>query len=129
MFAIGEAARRAGMRPSAVRYYEQLGLIEADGRVGGKRVFSDKAVERLTLIAFAKQLGFTLAQIRKLLAGFPEGTPAGRRWSALAAEKLAALETMAQQIETMRAGLHRISNCGCRDLEQCARGIAASKCR
>ena len=126
---IGEVARRAGVRPSAVRYYEERGLIAPDQRRGGKRVYGEEAVERMALIVFAKELGFTLDEIRTLLDGFPAGTPAGARWSQLAATKLAQLEAMSRRIEVMRAALERISHCGCRDLDQCARGIAAKRCR
>lgn len=129
MMTIGEVARRAGMQPSAVRYYEERGLIAPQGRSGGKRVYDDRAVERLTLIAFAKEIGFSLDEVRELLQGFPEDTPAGTRWAKLAAEKLAALDAMSRRIERMRQGLHGISRCGCRDLDQCARGIAAKHCR
>src|SRR2546421_559168 len=103
---IGEVARRAGIRPSAVRYYETRGLISPARRsAGGHRVYGGDAVERLTLISFAKSIGFSLDQIRELLFGFPEETPAGARWSGLAQSKLAELDAMQQRIESMRAAL------------------------
>ena len=127
---IGEVARRAGMRPSAVRYYEARGLIEPAHRgPGGRRVYGTEAVERLALIAFAKELGFSLDQIRALLFGFPAHTPPGARWQDLAATKLTELEAMTRRIETMRAALERISHCGCDTLDQCAGRIAAKRCR
>jgi MerR family redox-sensitive transcriptional activator SoxR len=126
---IGEVARRVGVRPSAVRYYEQRGLIAPDGRRGGKRVYGQEAVERLALINFAKDAGFSLGEIRKLLAGFPDDTPAGARWSEMAAAKLIELDAESERIAIMRAALQRVSHCGCEDLDQCARGIAAKRCR
>ena len=128
-FGIGEVAKRTGVRPSAVRYYEERGLIAPASRRGGKRVYDEEAVERMALIVFAKELGFSLDDIRNLLAGFPEETPAGARWSKLAAAKLEELDVMSQRIDVMRTALQRISHCGCRDLDQCARGIAAKRCR
>jgi MerR family redox-sensitive transcriptional activator SoxR len=128
-FGIGEVAKRAGVRPSAVRYYEERGLITPSSRRGGKRVYDEEAVERMALIVFAKELGFSLDDIRNLLAGFPEETPAGARWSKLAEAKLAELDAMTHRIDVMRTALQRISHCGCRDLDQCARGIAAKTCR
>ena len=125
---IGEVARRAGMRPSAVRYYEERGLIEPARRgAGGRRVYGVEAVERLALIVFAKSIGFSLEEIRALLFGFPDATPPGTRWSDLARTKLAELDAMTQRIESMRAALERISRCGCGDLDQCAHRIAATK--
>jgi MerR family redox-sensitive transcriptional activator SoxR len=129
MLGIGEVARRVGVRASAVRYYEERGLIAPEGRRGGKRVYGQQAVERMALIGFAKELGFSLDEIRVLLDGFPRDTPAGARWSELAANKLAELEAMSRRIETMRAALQHISRCGCGDLDRCAEAIAAKRCR
>src|SRR5579864_258944 len=126
---IGEVARRVGVRPSAVRYYEERGLIAAERRTGGQRVYGQEAIERMVLILFAKEAGFSLDEILKLLAGFPDDTPAGARWRELAAAKLIELDALSQRIETMRTALERISRCGCRDLDQCARGIARKKIR
>jgi MerR family redox-sensitive transcriptional activator SoxR len=126
---IGEVAKRVGVRPSAVRYYEERGLIAPEGRSGGRRVYGQEAVERMALILFSKEAGFSLDEIRKLLAGFPAGTPAGVRWSEMAAAKLLELDAMTRRIEVMRAALQRISRCGCGDLDQCARGMAAKRCR
>lgn len=122
-FRIGEVARRVGLQVSAVRYYESCGLVEPEGRRGGKRIYSEKSVERLALIVYAKELGFTLAQIRRLLTEFPES-----RWSEIAAEKLDALDALSRRIEQMRESLQKISRCGCRDVEQCAHAIAAKRC-
>lgn len=121
---IGEVARRAGVRPSAVRYYEERGLIAPDTRRGGKRVYAEEAVERMTLIMFAKQLGFTLDEIRMLLSGFSNDVTAGERWATLAADKIAQLDVMAKRIEVVRAALERISHCECSDLDECAHSIA-----
>jgi len=128
-FGIGEVARRVGVRPSAVRYYEARGLITPFGRTGGKRVYGQEAVERMALISFAKAVGFSLTEIRKLLAGFPHDTPAGARWSELASAKLVELDAMSQRIDVMRAALQKISRCSCHDLDQCAHSIAEKRCR
>ena len=124
MFGIGEVARRSGVRPSTVRYYEERGLIAPDERRGGKRVYSEKAVDRLLLIVHAKALGFSLDEIRQLLDDFPR-----TRWAKLASEKIAALEAMTRKIETMRNALARISRCNCADAEMCGHAIAAKRCR
>jgi MerR family redox-sensitive transcriptional activator SoxR len=123
---IGEVARRTGLNTSAIRYYENCRLIAPAGRSGGKRRYDESAVERLALIAFAKDAGFTLAEIRRLLSGFREGTPAAERWRALATAKLRELDEAAKRIETMRAILRRAVKCGCLDLEECGRRIASA---
>jgi len=126
---IGEVARRAGVSPSAIRYYESVGLVEPERRSGGRRLYGELAVERLALISFAKDAGFTLDEIRQLIAGFPEETPAGARWTELATSKLAELEEELQRIEVMRGALHRIMHCRCEDVDQCANRISANRCR
>jgi len=126
---IGEVARRSGMSASAIRYYESVGLVEPEGRIGGRRVYGELAVERLALIAFAKDAGFTLDEIRQLIAGFPQETSAGARWTELATAKLAELEVESQRIEVMRSALQRIMRCRCEDVDQCAHRITASRCR
>ena len=123
---IGEVARRTGLRPSAIRYYEECKLIAPNGRSGGSRRYDDRAVERLALIAFAKEAGFTLAEIRRLLTGFREGTPASERWQTLVRGKLIELDRAAERIETMRSILKRAIRCGCLDLDECSRRIAAA---
>jgi MerR family transcriptional regulator, redox-sensitive transcriptional activator SoxR len=124
---IGEVARRTGLRPSAIRYYEQCRLIAPAGRTGGKRRYDAKAVDRLALIAFAQSAGFTLAEIKRLLSGFREDVAAGDRWRALAETKLEELERASARIEAMRAILKRAMRCGCLDLDQCAKAIAAAR--
>jgi MerR family transcriptional regulator, redox-sensitive transcriptional activator SoxR len=122
-FEIGEAARRAGVRPSAIRYYEKQGLLSAERGSGGRRVFTMEAVERLALIRHAKALGFSLDEIRQLMRAFPD-----KRWSDLAAAKLVEVDALLRSVEDMRAGLQRISGCRCRDLQQCAHAIAEKQC-
>ncbi len=123
---IGEVARRTGLRPSAIRYYEECRLIVPAGRAGGKRRYDASAVERLSLISFAQSAGFTLAEIRKLLSGFRETVAAGDRWRTLAQTKLAELDQAAARIEAMRMILKKAMRCGCLDLDECGKTIAAA---
>src|SRR5207245_21585 len=126
---IGEVARRAGLRPSAVRYYESRGLVAPDRRnAGGRRLYGVEAVERLALITFAKNVGFSLDEIRSLFFDFPEETPASERWPKLVELKMSELDAISRRIETMRAALDRIARCRCADLDQCAQHIAAKTC-
>ena len=75
MLTIGEVAERVGLRTSALRYYEDEGLLEPAARVGGQRRYEEDAVDRLVVIQFCRRLGFTLAEIRDLLADTDK-----RRW-------------------------------------------------
>ena len=124
---IGEVARRTGLRASAIRYYEDLKLIAPAGRESGSRRYDEGSVERLELIAFAKEAGFTLSEIRRLISGFTDGTPASVRWRSLAEKKLDDLDRAAEKIETMRSILRRAIRCGCLDLDECAKRISAAR--
>jgi len=71
---ISEVARRAGVRPSAIRYYEQIRILQPPLRQSGQRRYDRSVLYRLALIQRARQIGFTLEEIRKLFFGFAPGT-------------------------------------------------------
>ena len=118
---IGEVARRAGVRTSAIRYYEEAGLLEEPERVGGKRRYDEEALRRLALIRDAKRAGFTLGEVRTLLHGFPAGTEAAQRWQALASEKLVEVDETIAQLRETRELLEEALRCECASLDECAR--------
>jgi MerR family redox-sensitive transcriptional activator SoxR len=117
---IGEVAQRAGLAPSAIRYYEKLGLIPKPSRDGGKRRYDPSVLEWLSLIALAREAGFTIAEIRRLVTGFTPGTRPAARWQELATRKLAEIDAMVARAERMRAILRVALDCGCFRLEDCA---------
>jgi MerR family redox-sensitive transcriptional activator SoxR len=123
---IGEVARRAGVQPSAIRYYESLGLLPAPPRVGGKRRYDESILEWLSLVALAREAGFTMAEIRQLVAGFPPGTKPAARWRVLATRKLADIDAIVARAERMRAVLRVALDCGCFRLEDCGSLLKAS---
>jgi MerR family redox-sensitive transcriptional activator SoxR len=116
---IGELAQRTGLRTSALRYYEELGLLgRVERAAGGRRVYGPAAADRLTFITAARRLGFTLRDVRELIGGFP-----ARRWRPLAERRLAELEELARRIEVVRAALRRALRCDCLDVEACGRKL------
>ncbi len=118
---IGQVATETGFTPSTVRYYEQIGLIPAPGRVSGRRAYPEDAIDRLRVIALARSLDFPLDEIRDLLDGFPAGTPASTRWRTANQQRIATLEAQAADIERMLGLLrHLAEDCDCPDLAQCA---------
>ncbi len=117
---IGQAAARAGVAPSALRYWESEGLLKAT-RVNSRRYYDEQALRRLAVIALAKRAGFRVEEIRRLFKGFPDGTPPSERWKALAEGKLAELEALIESAEAMRATLEEALRCRCASLEDCAR--------
>lgn len=124
---ITAVARRAALRPSALRYYESVGLLPAPERVGNRRRYGPDVLSRLTLIA-AQQMGFSSAEIAVLIDGFAAGTPAGERWSVMAAQKLAEVEALIVRAEGMRQLLGEALRCQCLTLDACARAFQARGC-
>ena len=124
---ISEAARQTGLHASAIRYYEQIGLLPAAARVSGQRRYDASILYRLAIIQRARQLGFTLDEIRQLFFGFRGVTSASQRWRTLNQKKLRELDAMLQGIKGMQ-GLLRImmKKCHCQTLDQCGRGIFQS---
>src|SRR4051812_14362248 len=117
--AIGEVARRAGIQPSALRYYESIGLMPAPTRVNGRRRYNDQTVQMLKVVQLAQSAGFTVAEIQTLLHGFAPDTPPAARWQPLARQKLAQLDALMARIQQMKQVLESGLHCGCLRLEDC----------
>ncbi len=127
---IGALARQAGRRPSAVRYYERLGLLPAPVRRSGRRDYEPQAIAQLAVVQFACAAGFTLREIRQLIRGFSPAVAASARWRALASTKIEEIEAQIARAETMKALLERISaKCTCHTLVECGRGLARNRAR
>lgn len=118
---IGELAERAGLAASTIRYYEEMGLLPRPARASGRRVFGEEALDRLLVITFAKEAGFSLREIRQLFDGFASNTPAGVRWQKLASAKLAEVEALAARVEVMKKMLREALRCGCVELDACGK--------
>jgi len=121
---IGEVARRAGVRPSTLRYYESIELLPTPERKNGRRRYDGevlrKVLDRLAVVRVAQQVGFTISEIRMLLDGFSEDTPPSERWRVLAREKLPEVEALVQRALGMKKLLERGLHCECLRLEECA---------
>ena len=123
MLTIGEVAQRSGVAASALRYYEREGVIPKADRRGGKRVYGEEILDRLTIIGVAKSAGFTVAEIKTLLSGFARRTPPGVRWRKLAETKLTELESRIAEVERMKRVLEAVTSCECPTLEECSRAM------
>jgi MerR family transcriptional regulator, redox-sensitive transcriptional activator SoxR len=121
---ISEVAQQAGLHASAIRYYEKVGLLPPAQRASGQRRYDTTVLHRLAVIQRARQVGFTLDEIRVLFFGFRSAIRPSARWRALSKQKLAELEALMEGIRTMKQLLERIlQNCQCDTLEQCGRKI------
>jgi MerR family redox-sensitive transcriptional activator SoxR len=119
MLMIGEIATRAGLRTSAVRYYERLGLLSAPERRNGRRQYAEGVMDRLAVIRFARETGFTLREIRELLAG----RPYSERLRRMAGAKVVQLDEQIERAHAMQAILKMALGCNCLSLEECGRRI------
>jgi MerR family transcriptional regulator, redox-sensitive transcriptional activator SoxR len=116
---IGEAAERAGAPASTLRYWERVGLLTIPRRVGGKRRYDSENLRQIEMVALAKQAGFTLAEIRTILAGFSEGAPPPDVWRQLAARKLPEVMQTLAEAKTMKGILEAGLRCECLSLGDC----------
>lgn len=116
---IGDVARDAGLRTSALRYYERAGLLPAAGRIAGQRRYDGGALRTLAVIRLAQEAGFTVAEIRTLLHGFALGTPPSARWRALARRKRREIDALLAGAHRMRRLLDTLLRCECPSLDDC----------
>lgn len=117
---IGEVAQRAGLRTSAIRYYEDIGVLPQPERVyGGHRRYSPRVFQQLAFIQLAQQAGFSMAEIQTLVSGFDENAPLGVRWRTLAEQKLSELEVLIAKAQGMKRVLEEGIRCQCLNLDEC----------
>jgi MerR family redox-sensitive transcriptional activator SoxR len=128
MLTISEVARQVGLRPSAIRYYEQIGVLPRPQRISRQRRYDDAALYRLATLQRARQIGFTLDEIRKLFFGFRNSTPPSERWRKLSQQKLAELEQLVHSIKIIQLALQNQGKCGCASLEECGKGLLRKQC-
>jgi MerR family transcriptional regulator, redox-sensitive transcriptional activator SoxR len=117
---IGEVARRTGIRTSALRYYEEVGILPTAARVSGQRRYDADVVRRVDLLRFAQQAGFSLEEIKTLFHGFGSETPLSARWRSLARRKMRELDELAERVKRMREALQLSLKCGCVRVEDCS---------
>ena len=124
LLTISEVARQVGLQPSAIRYYEQIGILLPAQRVSGQRRYDTTVLYRLAVIQRTRQSGFTLDEIRQLFFGFGNVTRASERWQRLSKRKLAEFDGLMDGIKTVRRLLKKMmQNCRCETLEECGKGI------
>src|SRR5437016_12892458 len=127
---ISEVARQVGLQASAIRYYERIGLLPRAPRMSGQRRYDTTALYRLAIIQRARQLGFTLTEIRHLFFGFRDITRASERWRTLSQRKLAELDDPKDGIKAVRCVLKKLmTNCRRDTLDQCVKAIFHSRNR
>ncbi len=118
---MGQVAARAGLAPSAVRWYESQGLISSSRTAGGARRYPRSVLRRLAFVRAAQNVGLSLAEVRAALDTLPEGrTPTARDWSRLSAGWRSRLDEQIAALTQLRDGLDSCIGCGCLSLDRCA---------
>jgi MerR family redox-sensitive transcriptional activator SoxR len=125
---ISQIARQVDLRPSAIRYYEKIGILPAAQRSSGQRRYDETVLYKLAVIQRARLIGFTLEEIRHLFFGFRTNAPAAERWRKLSERKLAELETLVGHIQTIQGLLRRQGNCKCVKLDQFGKAMFQKSC-
>ena len=125
---ISEIARQAGIRTSAIRYYESVGLLPQPRRVSGQRRYQADVLRRLAFIQAAQAVGFSVAEMQTLLHELDGNVPLSARWQSLAQQKLAEVDALILRAQSMKRILERGLHCGCPDLEQCIDCMLQIRC-
>ena len=115
---IGELARKVGIAPSAIRYYEQVGLVDPPSRVSGQRRYAPNSVRILRFIQLAKAGGFTIDEIKILVDGYPYTKPA-EQWHALAKKKKLEIRRKIAELQQIDAVLDALLTCECATINEC----------
>ena len=124
---IREVARQSGVPASALRYYENIGLILAPPRVSGRRRYDAGVLDRLTVITSAQRAGLTLAEVGELLSGMTAGGGVQDSWRVMATRKLPEIEGLIEDFRGMQRLLEGLASCECQDLSQCAASLRACR--
>jgi MerR family transcriptional regulator, redox-sensitive transcriptional activator SoxR len=120
LLTIGEVSRRSGVAASALRYYEERGLISSVRAGSGHRRYARAALRRVAFIVFAQRVGLSLDEIGVELAKLPpDRTPTGRDWSRLSKQWAVRIEERMAELARLKAGLTECIGCGCLSLERC----------
>jgi MerR family redox-sensitive transcriptional activator SoxR len=123
---IGELAARTGLNPSAIRYYEKIGVLESPHRASGQRRYPDEALDRVLLVRFASEMGFTLPEITLFLQGLRDGTPVGLRWRKFALRKITEVDETMKRTRRLKSLLEHLLRCRCGSLQVCVQRLSLS---
>jgi MerR family redox-sensitive transcriptional activator SoxR len=120
LLTIGEVSRRSGVAASALRFYEQRGLIASERAGSGHRRYPRPVLRRIAFIVFAQRVGLTLEEIGAELAKLPpDRVPTRRDWSRLSRTWASRIDCQVAELERLKAGLTECIGCGCLSLDRC----------
>lgn len=119
-FTIGYLSERTGIAVSAIRYYEAQGLLHPWRNDGGQRRFERADIRRISFVLIAQKFGFSLEEIRALLAKLPDQrTPTPADWQAISMKFRKSLDARIETLQKLRDNLDGCIGCGCLSLPKC----------
>jgi MerR family redox-sensitive transcriptional activator SoxR len=120
LLTIGEVSRRSGVASSALRFYEQRGLIDSERAGSGHRRYPRSVLRRIAFIVFAQRVGLTLEEIGAELSKLPpDRAPTRQDWSRLSNSWSVRIDQRIAELERLKAGLTECIGCGCLSLDRC----------
>jgi MerR family transcriptional regulator, redox-sensitive transcriptional activator SoxR len=120
LLTISEVARRSGVAASALRFYEERGLVKSERAGSGHRRYPRAVLRRIAFIVFAQRMGLTLEEVGAELAKLPENrVPERTDWAKISASWTKRIDERIAELERLRAGLTRCIGCGCLSLQDC----------
>jgi MerR family redox-sensitive transcriptional activator SoxR len=120
LLTISDVSRRSGVAASALRFYEERGLIASERAGSGHRRYPRPVLRRIAFIVFAQRIGLTLEEIGSELAKLPENRVPNRSdWAKLSGGWTGRIDERIAELERLRAGLTECIGCGCLSLDRC----------
>ena len=120
LLTISEVARRSGVAASALRFYEERGLVKSERAGSGHRRYPRAILRRIAFVVFAQRMGLTLEEVGAELAKLPENrVPERTDWAKISASWTKRIDERIAELERLRAGLTRCIGCGCLSLQDC----------
>ncbi len=120
LLTIGEVSRRSGVAASALRFYEERGLISSEREGSAHRRYPRPVLRRIAFVVFAQRVGLSLDEIGAELAKLPpHQAPTRRDWSRLSATWSTRIDERIAELERLKAGLTECIGCGCLSLDRC----------
>jgi MerR family redox-sensitive transcriptional activator SoxR len=120
LLTIGDISQRSGVASSALRFYEERGLIASERTGSGHRRYRRPVLRRIAFIVFAQRVGLSLEEIAAELAQLPpDRAPTRRDWSRLSSKWRARIDERIAELERLKLGLTECIGCGCLSLDRC----------
>ncbi|TMJ36589.1 MAG: redox-sensitive transcriptional activator SoxR [Alphaproteobacteria bacterium] len=120
MLTISQVSRRSGVAASALRFYEEGGLITSQRAGSGHRRFPRAVLRRIAFIVFAQRIGLTLEEIGAELAKLPaDRVPKRADWARLSGEWTKGIDQRIAELQRIRSGLTECIGCGCLSIDRC----------